>query len=291
MEKLRLVFGDYNQERLDSVNKQFLEEEVDLVLNRMADGVTYYKHIIDNIDLVDNPNNSYIMYIYDKVDSVDNTSPVSFIKAKSGLPDIDTDFPIECREEVIDYISKRYGKDCVAQVCTFGTLKGKSALKEVFRATGSCDFTTANKITEGIPDEAKISAELKESKEESILMWTIKNQPEVFQDYIRIEGNEIVGEFAEEFKKAVKLEGLIKSVGKHAAAVIIGDEPLENTYPMIASDDKMICGMEYTDIESQGGAKIDILGVAALSKLQSVNNLLRYGVLHYEKKSGIHTTI
>lgn len=291
MNELKTIFGDYNQSRFDEVNKEFLQQEFELVTKEMADGAEYYQKILQSVELDrNNLKNSYIMYLYDKVDKIDNSSPVSFIKAKNSLPDIDTDFPIESREMVISYLSSRYGKDYVAQVCTFGTMKASGALKEVLRITGACDHLTANKLTENIPDEAKIAAQLKDSKETSILMWTLKYQPVVFEGSVKLEENgEITGEFAEAFKKAVKLEGLIKSIGKHPAAVIIGDEPLEDVYPMIydESSGKMFCGMEYTDLEAQGAAKMDILGVASLSKLQGVNNLLRYGRLNNEEESRV----
>lgn len=290
MNKIEELFGVYDKERIKSLNQTFLEEELNVILKEMSDGVEYYQKIISDVEIDrTNPHNSFIMYLYGKCDVIDNSSPTSFIKAKNALPDIDVDFPISSREMVIHYLSSKYGKDCVAQVVTFGTMKGRSALKEVLRITEKCDHLTANKITESIPDEVKVEGQMKDSGEESLLLWTIKYCPTILEEYVRInDKGELIGDFADSFELAIQLEGCIKSHGKHAAAVIVGDEPLENVYPMVydSNGDKPLCGMEFTDLEEQGALKCDILGVAALDKLMSVNNLLRYGTIHspYEKE-------
>lgn len=290
MSKLQELFGKYKEERFKEVNQDYLADELNIIQTEMADGVEYYQKVISDIEIDrSNPNNSFIMYVYNKCDVIDNSSPTSFIKAKNALPDIDIDFPVSGREMVINYLSSKYGKDCVAQVVTFGTMKGRGALKEVLRITDKCDHLTANRITESIPDEVKVESQMKEMGEESLLLWTIKYCPTILNDYVRVneEGN-LVGDFADVFELAIQLEGCIKSHGKHAAAVIIGDEPLENVYPMIydSNSDKPLCGMDFSLLEEQGALKCDILGVAALDKLMTVNNLLRYGTIHspYEKE-------
>ena len=286
--RLEKLFGKFNEERYEEVNKDFLLFELDLVEHQMDFGVDYYRKIIQEVDIsVENPKNSFILYLYNKVSVIDNGTRTKFEKEKATLPDIDTDIPLSGREMVFRYLCSKYGQECVAQVITFGRMKTRSALKEVLRITDFCDNTTANKITESIPEEAKVAPEMKDSGESSSIIWTLKYCPDILKDYVRIdEDGNLHGEYAEPFRKAIKLEGLVKSTGKHAAAVIVDYEELENTYPMVydSHGDKRICGMEYTDLEEQGALKLDLLGLAALDKLMSVNNLLRYGKLIVDDK-------
>jgi len=288
--KLLSLFGQFDESRFETVNKDHLQYELNVIENEMDFGVEYYQKIIKEFKIdVENPNNSVILYLYSKVDKVDNNKQTNFIKEKSTLPDIDTDVPLSSRGMVFNYLSSKYGKDCVAQVITFGTMKARSAIKEVLRVTDFCDNTTANRITESIPEEAKVEPQMKEAKEKSLIVWTLKYCPDILKDYVRIDENgELHGEFAEPFKKAIRLEGLVKSTGKHAAAIIIDKEPLSNVYPMVydSHGDRPICGQEYTDLEDEGALKLDLLGLGALDKLMSINSLLRYGrLLNHEEES------
>jgi DNA polymerase-3 subunit alpha len=287
--RLLSLFGQFDESRFETVNKDHLQYELDVVENEMDFGVEYYQKIIKEFKIdVENPNNSVILYLYSKVDRVDNDRKTNYIKEKSTLPDIDTDVPLSARGMVFNYLSSKYGKDSVAQVITFGTMKARSAIKEVLRVTDFCDNTTANKITESIPEEAKVEPQMKEVKEKSLIVWTLKYCPDILKDYVRIDENgELHGEFAEPFKKAIRLEGIVKSTGKHAAAIIIDKDDLGNTYPMVydSHGEKQICGMEFTDLEEQGALKLDLLGLAALDKLMSVNSLLRYGkLINYDEE-------
>lgn len=196
-----------------------------------------------------------------------------------SLPDIDTDFPANRREEVIEYIREKYGKDKVCQIATFGTLKGKAALKEVFRVCEVCDFETINLITKPMPNEADIADELEEQGEESIISWCLRNQPKMFQDYCYIEGEEFKGEYAKYFQIAIELEGIHKSQGKHAAGLIVSGEPLADIVPLIydKKTGEAIVALDKKDAEKIGLVKFDILGLSCLDKLMSINNLLKTG--------------
>lgn len=283
MEKNRELFkflGNINESRLkDVVNNNNLKKEVDII-SRMDNGKEYYKHIINNIDIDrKNINNSYIMWLYDKVDDLNLTKPVSIVEPNISLPDIDTDFPANRREEVIEYIREKYGKDKVCQIATFGTLKGKAALKEVFRVCEVCDFETINLITKPMPNEADIADELEEQGEESIISWCLRNQPKMFKDYCYIEGEEFKGEYAKYFQIAIELEGIHKSQGKHAAGLIVSGEPLADIVPLIydKKTGEAIVALDKKDAEKIGLVKFDILGLSCLDKLMSINNLLRTG--------------
>lgn len=200
-------------------------------------------------------------------------------RAEGALPDIDVDIETEHREKLIDYLRYKYGEECVSQIITFNKLKGSGALKEVLRMHKACDFSTANEITKNMPEEAKISTKMKESGESSIILWTLKYMPHVFKDYCTYKDGRYYGDYAEHFKQAVRIEGCIKSTGKHAAGILVSNTPLKNDFPMMydQNSDFSICGLEYTKAEAMGAVKIDVLGVSALSKLATVNKLLKFG--------------
>lgn len=195
-------------------------------------------------------------------------------KDRVSLPDIDIDFPIEVREYVTNYLKNKYGPDKVAQMCTFGGLQGKSALKEVLRVHEACDNATMNRMTKGLPEEGKISDKLEESHETSILKWVLENEPNLLKDYCVMDSEgKLSGEYAVYFEQAIRLEGTYKSMGQHAAGIVISNEPLIDICPMMG--DKT--AMEMDSVEALGILKADLLGVASLSKLMKINQLLRYG--------------
>lgn len=204
-----------------------------------------------------------------------------------SLPDIDVDVQIEGRDKLIDYLRATYGEECVGQIITHNKLKGAGALKEVLRVHEACSFMEANKMTAAVPQEAKIGAQMKEDGETSIIKWCLKHMPSIFDGYCKLEGEEYVGEYALFFEQAVRLEGVIKSTGKHAAGVIISDVPLKYRCPMVhdASGNGLIGGMDFVDLEAMGICKLDVLSVAALSKLNAVNQLLRYGIIMNPKEN------
>jgi DNA polymerase-3 subunit alpha len=133
-----------------------------------------------------------------------------------------------------------------------------------------------DRITRGIPDEGKISDKLEEYHEDSILRYVLKYEPKIVKDYCTIdEQGNLLGEYAEYFKQAIRIEGTYKSVGKHAAGVVISRDKLVDVCPMM--EDRIV--MDMHDIEDLGLVKLDVLGVASLDKCQLVNKLLRYGHL------------
>ncbi len=198
-----------------------------------------------------------------------------------SLPDIDTDFPIEKREDTINYISDKYGKDNVGHIITFGTMKGKAALKDVMRAHDISSFDEINFITKGIPDEASISDELQSIKEEfgesSIIKWALTNESKYFADYCSVnDDGSLTGEYAEFFAQAIRLEGTKRTQSKHAAGIVISAEPLGDCCPMVydTHSKSLIAGLEMEDLESIGLVKFDVLGVAMLDKIMGVKHIL-----------------
>jgi len=201
-----------------------------------------------------------------------------------SMPDIDVDVPINKRENIIEYIKNKYGKDKVSQMITFNTMKGRGALKEVLRVYGNVTFDEMNKITKFIPDEAKIADELQEMKEDtgeaSIIRWALENNVDKLKEwcYISSDGT-LMGPLAKRFEQAIRLEGTKSNQSKHAAGVVISSQKLDQMCPMIydSKNHQSIAGMEMQDLENLGLIKFDILGVAMLDKIMTVSNILAKG--------------
>jgi len=202
-----------------------------------------------------------------------------------SMPDIDVDVPINKRETIIEYIKNKYGVDKVSQMITFNTMKGRGALKDVLRVYGNISFEEMNKITKSIPDEAKIADELQEMKEEygeaSIIRWALENNADDLREWCYIDGEneELQGPLAKRFEQAIRLEGTKSNQSKHAAGVVISQQPLSEICPMVydSRNDQLIAGMEMQDLESIGIIKFDILGIAMLDKIMTIQDLLFNG--------------
>ena len=206
-------------------------------------------------------------------------------KDRVSMPDIDVDVPINKRETIIEYIKQKYGHDKVSQMVTFNTIKGRGALKDVLRVYGNIPFEEMNRITKNIPDEAKIADELQEMKEEtgeaSIIRWALENNSDKLKEWCYIDdNNELQGPLAKRFEQAIRLEGTKSNQSKHAAGIAISAEPLKEICPMVydSKNEQLIAGMEMQDLESIGIIKFDILGVAMLDKIMTIQDLLNEGV-------------
>ena len=201
-----------------------------------------------------------------------------------SMPDIDVDVPINKREDIIQYIKDTYGDNKVSQMITFNTIKGRGALKDVLRVYGNISFDEMNKITKNIPDEAKIADSLQTMKdatgEASIIRWTLENNADKIKEWCSIDKNgELQGPLAKRFEQAIRLEGVKSNQSKHAAGIAISSEPLSQICPMVydSKNKQMIAGMEMQDLESIGIIKFDILGVAMLDKIMTIQDLLKQG--------------
>jgi len=191
-----------------------------------------------------------------------------------SLPDIDMDVPAEHRDEVIDYIKAKYGHQKVGQMITFGRLQGRAALKEVLRINDAVSFMEMNRITDSIPDEAKISDQLEMMEEKSIIRWTLENEPDDLKNWCLIDddGN-LTGSLAHLFEEAIRIEGTNKSQGKHPAGVIISKHCLSDVCPMtVDKSGDPVVAFEMTALEAQGHVKFDVLGIDLLSKIMDISN-------------------
>jgi DNA polymerase-3 subunit alpha len=200
-----------------------------------------------------------------------------FNKGRVGsLPDIDTDFPKRSRADIIKYITKKYGKDNVMQIATYSTLMGRAALKAVFRASKSVSFSEQNEITKNVVDKAKISDELQEMEEPSVIRWCLINKKDELSPWCSInEDGRLDGPLAKEFEQAIKLEGVICNLSKHAAGVVIGPESLRNLVPVVydSKDKQQIIGCQMNELEYVGLVKLDCLSLSTLDRLEDINEI------------------
>lgn len=180
-----------------------------------------------------------------------------------SMPDVDIDFCIERRAEVIDYVAKKYGSDKVCQIVTFGTFAAKAALKGVARVF-NIPFAESNKLSSLIPSNpgAKIDDALQNGMELKTLYDT---DPEI---------KKLVD-------MAKSIEGIKNNIGMHAAGVIISHKPLNEIVPVQPSKEGIII-TEYpmADLEKLGLLKMDFLGLRNLTIISKTIKLIkkRHGI-------------
>nr|HET6901556.1 DNA polymerase III subunit alpha [Ktedonobacteraceae bacterium] len=182
-----------------------------------------------------------------------------FNPERADMPDIDMDFPDDRREEVIEYVTRKYGADCVAQMVTFNTMAAKASVKDVARVLGVQDI--GDRITRLIPVGPRITLQgsLDSIKELNDLYKENKAAQEVID-------------------QALKLEGSVRSSGIHAAGVIVANESLEHFVPLQLRDSKdpskgRITQYEQKHLEELGLIKFDFLG---LSNLTILDNAVKF---------------
>jgi DNA polymerase-3 subunit alpha len=173
-------------------------------------------------------------------------------------PDIDIDFCQQRRGEVIQYVKEKYGRENVAQIGTFGTLAARAAIRDVGRALG-LPIPRVDAIVALVPDELKITLPAALQKNDE-LKRLYQNDPEA----------------RELLDLAMKIEGLARNVGTHAAAVVIADRPLTDYVPLqhVQNKEEIITQWAMGDVERAGLLKMDFLGLRNLTILSKVIDLV-----------------
>jgi DNA polymerase-3 subunit alpha len=186
-----------------------------------------------------------------------------------SMPDFDIDFCYERRQEVIDYVTEKYGTDRVAQIATFGTLKVKQVLKDVARVL-DIPFAEATNIVNLVPD-ALPPAKEGEKPPKLTVQGVIDYRPEI-KEMIK-KG----GVYAELFDVAKRLEGLNRHISTHAAGVVIGKSELTNYVPLYYEPKTNLVSTQYTMdmLEDCGLVKMDFLGLKTLTLIQHTEELIR----------------
>jgi DNA polymerase-3 subunit alpha len=200
---------------------------------------------------------------------------------KISWPDIDFDIPKAAREETIEYIKNKYGEENVAQIITFQKLKGKAALTRTMAARGNISFEEQKAITKCLPEPASVSDELQDIEEEygysSSIIWALENTPDKLKNWCYLgKDNKLEGRFAKIFEQAIRIEHTKIIAGKHAAGIVVSNDPISKSCPMVL-DNKgkgMLAGFEGPSCEEVGLLKLDCLAIRGLDKVMDVVNIV-----------------
>ena len=175
-----------------------------------------------------------------------------------SMPDIDVDFCYERRQEVIDYVVRKYGKDRVVQIVTFGTLAARGVLRDVGRVM-DLPYAFVDSIAKMIPQELNITIDK-----------ALKENPELRRVY---ESDEQVKTLIDMGKR---LEGLPRHSSMHAAGVVISQKSVDEYVPLSrAADGTITTQFTMTTLEELGLLKMDFLGLRTLTVIQNAVNLAR----------------
>ncbi|MEM1290690.1 MAG: DNA polymerase III subunit alpha [Cyanobacteria bacterium P01_H01_bin.162] len=184
---------------------------------------------------------------------------------RKSMPDIDTDFCIERRDEVIDYVTEKYGKERVAQIITFNRMTSKAVLKDVARVL-DIPYAESDRMAKLIPVARGKPTKLK----------------------VMVSDETPAPEFKERYDKdpqvqrwldmAMRIEGMNKTFGVHAAGVVISKDPLDEIVPLQRNNDGQVITQYYMeDVEALGLLKMDFLGLRNLTMIQRAVELIESG--------------
>ncbi len=174
-----------------------------------------------------------------------------------SMPDFDVDFCYIRRQEVIDYVSEKYGSDHVAQIITFGTLAARAVIKDVGRVMG-IPYSKVDSLSKMIPYGSGVS--LQHSIDES----------KQIQEYI--DSDPALKKLAE---NALKLEGMPRHASMHAAGVVITREPVTEYVPLIKNEAYMVTQYDKDVLESLGLLKMDFLGLRYLTVIDECEKSIK----------------
>ncbi|MBR2527056.1 MAG: DNA polymerase III subunit alpha [Blautia sp.] len=177
-----------------------------------------------------------------------------------SMPDIDVDFCFERRQEVIDYVSEKYGRDCVVQITTFGTLAARGVIRDVGRVM-DLPYATCDTIAKMVPQELNITIDK-----------ALTMNPELKKAYEEKE------EIRRLIDMAKRLEGLPRQCGMHAAGVVICQKAAEEYVPLSrSSDGSIVTQFTMTTLEELGLLKMDFLGLRTLTVIQNAQQMIAKG--------------
>jgi DNA polymerase-3 subunit alpha len=174
-----------------------------------------------------------------------------------SMPDFDIDFCTERRQEVIDYVVRKYGADHVAQIITFGTMAARGAIRDVARAM-AMPYSTADAVAKLVPNELHITLEkaLEISSD-------LKNRYDT--DY----------EVHKLIDTAMAIEGTPRHASKHAAGVVITEKPVSEYVPLAKNDDAVVTQFTMTTLEELGLLKMDFLGLRNLTVIHDAEAMIK----------------
>ncbi len=174
-----------------------------------------------------------------------------------SMPDIDIDFCYERREEVIDYVRRKYGTENVAQIITFGTMAAKAVVRDVGRVMG-ISYQDVDRIAKMIPTELNMTIQQALEREPKL--------KELVDTDARI---------AQLIQTSKSLEGLSRHASTHAAGVVISDTPLTEHVPLFKADEQVSTQYSMKDLEKIGLLKMDFLGLKTLTMIDQTLKIVK----------------
>ncbi|MBZ4684471.1 MAG: dnaE [Desulfomicrobiaceae bacterium] len=179
---------------------------------------------------------------------------------RASLPDIDVDFCYNRRDEVIRYVTEKYGADRVAQIVAFGTMKAKGVVRDVARVLG-IPLKDADRVAKLIPDDLKMTLD-KALEQEPELRALVENDPV----------------FAKLFHISRRLEGLARHPSQHAAGIVISREPMVEYLPLhVGKNGEVVTQFDMKKVEMVGLIKFDFLGLKTLTVIHDALRLIAHG--------------
>lgn len=174
-----------------------------------------------------------------------------------SMPDFDVDFSDEQRQEVIDYVCRKYGHDHVSQIITFGTLAAKNAIRNVGRAL-DISLAETDKIAKMIPNELHIT--IKKALEQNIELKNLYENDERIHKFLDI---------------SMALEGMPKNTSTHACGVVITKDPVDSYVPLYVRDGQNATQYIMTTLEELGLLKMDFLGLRTLTVIKDTKEMVK----------------
>ena len=174
-----------------------------------------------------------------------------------SMPDIDVDFCYVRRPEVIDYVTRKYGKDHVAQIVTFGTMAARGAIRDVGRAL-DIPYNEVDVVAKQVPNELHITIEK-----------ALSVNPELKKLY------DEKPQVRELIDTARALEGMPRHASTHAAGVVITKDPVDTYVPLARNDEQMVTQFTMTTLEELGLLKMDFLGLRNLTVIADAEKMIR----------------
>ncbi|AWZ47656.1 DNA polymerase III subunit alpha [Clostridiaceae bacterium 14S0207] len=174
-----------------------------------------------------------------------------------SMPDIDSDFCYERRQDVIDYVLSKYGKDNVSQIVTFGTMAARACIRDVGRAM-NYSYSEVDRIAKMIP---------------TVLNITIDKALEINPEFKKVYEDE--DRVAELIDIAKSLEGLPRHTSTHAAGVVIASQPLVKYVPLLKNEESIVAQFDMVTLEELGLLKMDFLGLRTLTVIRDAIDIVR----------------
>lgn len=170
-----------------------------------------------------------------------------------SMPDFDIDFCYERRQEVIDYVTQKYGADRVAQIVTFGTLQTRAAIRDVGRVMGM-PYASVDAVAKLVPNDFKITIDEAVEKSKELRSLMAENE----------QVNELIN-------TAKKVEGMPRNTSTHAAGVVITHDPVSEYVPLATNDGLVVTQYVMTTLEELGLLKMDFLGLRTLTVISDAS--------------------